>query len=194
MKGFGRREEPVEMCGGTTSSYDKKAPKRIKSGEMIFFSATSALGYGDAAPDGREPIAYVSAFAAPAAEGTFLYLSTGDSFRRRDGKSETWALVREDVFSSLVALVREHDLAKNNGYHSTTHGLPENFGGDVDIRYASGERISFSNNQTPVLSLRCGEAIADLFGKAMSGERIALSGNGFDATIPAGGIRIFELK
>ena len=27
-----------------------------------------------------------------------------------------------------------------------------------------------------------------------SGERIALSGNGFDATIPAGGIRIFELK
>ena len=52
----------------------------------------------------------------------------------------------------------------------------------VDESCASKVRVDFSR----VKATSCTEL--------QSGESVALSGNGFDATIPAGGIRIFELK
>lgn len=51
------------------------------------------------------------------------------------------------------------------------YGLPENFGGSVSIEYASGEKISFSNNQQPILSPNTGLCIKELFSEAMKGEK-----------------------
>ncbi len=164
-------------CGGTDATQRRNAPTTIESTEMILFSATSALGGGVSLdPAGQEAglLGYVSAFAAPVAGGTFLFLSTSGGFRNRDEKSSGWALVKEDIFPSLVKLVNETDLAKQNGRHSMTHGLPEDFGGSVDIRYASGERIDFSNNQTPVFLPEVGAKIAALFTDAMKGVPVPL--------------------
>ena len=174
MLGFKKKKSVVVLkrtrkgeCGGTDATLDKSAPKTIVSEEMTLFDVTSAL-HGDGA------LGYVSAFAAPAGEGTFLFLETGESFQRRAEKSASWALVKADVFPALARLARECELAKQNGYHSKTHGLPENFGGSVRIEYKSGERISYSDNQTPILTLEEGEKIASLFREAMAGEKVAL--------------------
>ena len=174
-----KRTEPG-MCGGTDATQDTRAPKEIVSDEMIFFDVTSALGGMAAAPGTTQnfdpSLGYVSAFAAPAAEGTFLFLSTfrGFGFGTLGERRSEWAYVKEDIFPKLVALARECDLARGNGYHSETHGLPQNFGGRIDIRYASGERISTSNNQSPVLSPVAATRIADVFGETMKGERVLI--------------------
>lgn len=170
-----QKTEPM-MCGGTDAYQDTRAPKEIQSDDMILFDATSAFG-GMISLDNEEPagppLGYLSAFAVLAKEGTFLYLDTAED-ERFGNHTCTWALVKESPFPKLTALVREHDLARGNGYHSETHGLPQNFGGNVRIRYASGEEISFSNNQCPILSLKTGRAIAALFTEAMGGQRVAL--------------------
>ncbi len=167
-----RRPEP-QACGGTTATQDTRAPKTILSEEMTFFTAFSALPYSRYEGIGRPPLHFVAAYAAPASDGTLLYLETYDSMNRR-GRGSAWAYVKDDPFPALEQLTREEDLAKNNGFHSKTHGLPENFGGEILIRYASGEKISVSDNQTPILSRRAGERIAAFFAEAMRGERVPL--------------------
>ena len=169
-----KRTRPGE-CGGTDSYQDTKAPTSIESKEMVLFEAASALRCD--VPSGRggeEAMDFVSAFAAPSGPGTFLFLETGCRRRRDDGPKFSWALIKDDLFPELTDLVSSLGLAKRNGFHSTTHGLPKNFGGSVSIKYASGEKISFSNNQSPILSFDAGKRIADLFREAMSRERIPL--------------------
>ena len=126
------------MCGGTDAYIIADAPTEIKSEEMILFDVTSALPRG--VSDNKEPLGYVSAFAVPSKDGTFLFLETGESFSYYDEKKSAWAFVKEDVFPSLVRLVKECDMAKDNGHHSKTHGLPENFGGSITIKYKSEEK------------------------------------------------------
>ncbi len=172
-----KKTEPG-MCGGTDATQDTNAPKVINSKDMILFDVTSALSRGymksDEETNRLDPLGFVSAFAAPCANGTFMFIEKGRSFHRREEKTRSWAFVKDNVLPELVELVRECDIAKNNGFHSQTHGLPENFGGSVNIRYASGERISFSNNQTPILSFETGMRIVKLFDEAMKGEKIQL--------------------
>ena len=161
-----------EVCGGTVSSVDESAPKIIKSKDMILFNVSSALGSFTKQDRGEERLRFVSAFAAPAGEGTFLFLETGYSGSESNDLSVS--LVKENVFPSLSALVTEYGLSRDNGCHFTTHGLPENFGGSIDIRYRSGERISVSDNQSPVLSCEAAEKTAELFKTALKGEKVAL--------------------
>lgn len=160
-----------QTCGGTTTTLDTKAPKEISSTDMILFQVSSALPYR---ANEQPELGFVSAYAARSCGGTFLFLEKGDIPRRRAEKETCFALVKENIMPALCELVRECDLAKNNGFHSKTHGLPENFGGDIDIRYESGERISVSNNQSPIISYQTGVKIAELFTSALSGEKIPL--------------------
>ena len=168
------------MCGGTDATLDTAAPDKIESREMTLFDATSALGGGvcispePQTDDHAMDLDYISAFAVPAKRGTFLFLETFEGNRRYTPGKRAWALVKEDIFPALVDLVNECGLAKGNGHHSTTYGLPENFGGSVRILYASGEKISFSNNQSPIIAPPVAKKIAKLFCGAMAGERVAL--------------------
>ncbi len=165
---------PQNMCGGTNRNVDNNAPTKIESKEMVFFNVTCSfqslvIPNDDAHKDAFK---YVSAFAAPAEKGTFVYLNT-----RKDRFSESvrsWSLIKDDVFPELVSLVDEHDLVKGNGRHYFTNGLPENFGGEVQIEYASGEKISYSNNQTPMISFDAGQAIARFFLEALQREKAAI--------------------
>lgn len=159
------RETEPDVTGGTDTTLDPSMPSEIVSTQMTLFDVTSVL------PDGADGIGFVSAFAAPAGKGSFLFLETGDD---RGERSQTWALVPEDVFPALSALTAACDLAANNGYHSETHGLPENFGGIIRILYASGEMIYVSDNQSPVLTAEAGEQIAAFFAGRMGGERVPL--------------------
>lgn len=165
------KKTPPNVCGGTDAYVEKNAPKEITSEEMTLFDVTSA--FRTLVIDDSNRLDYVSAFAAPCGGGTFVFLETRES-RSYDEPECEWALLKEDIMPELTALVREHALAKDNGWHSQTHGLPENFGGSVNVRYASGERISISDNQSPVLRYEAGAAIARTFRSALKGERAAL--------------------
>ena len=163
------------MCGGTDATLDRNAPKKVESDDILSFEAFSALNtYGVPAENEEDPLGYVYAFAAPCGGGTFLSLGISGGFRRREGKDFSVALINKNVLPDLASLIRECDLAKNNGFHSKTHGLPENFGGSVRVIYATGEKISFSNNQSPIISYETGVIIKDFFKKAMSLEKIVL--------------------
>lgn len=165
------RQSKPPACGGTDATLDTNAPKEISSGDMTLFQAESALPYR---VNESSKLGFVSAYAARTCGGTFLFLEKSDIPRRHAEKESSWALVKENIMPKLCGLVRECNLARNNGFHSKTHGLPENFGGQIDIRYGSGERISISNNQSPVLSYDEGVKIAELFTDAMSGEKTEL--------------------
>jgi len=169
------RKTAPGTCGGTDAYLDKKAPNTIVSEDMISFDVTSALGYSqEQFPEPYGKMGYVSAFAEPAGEGTFVFLSKGDVPRRLAEKTKSWAVIKKNVFPELDRIVRENDIAKNNGFHSTTHGLPENFGGGIYIEYASGEKISISDNQSPVLSVKTAVEIARFFDEALKSERVEL--------------------
>lgn len=174
-----KQTEPM-MCGGTDAYQDTRAPKEIVSQDMILFDVTCSLvGIVEPEENGQERIDFLAAFAVPVKDGTLLVLEID----RGGDRASSWALVKENVFPKLTALTREHELAKQNGFHSETHGLPQNFGGRVLIRYASGEVISFSNNQSPILSPKTARAIAAVFTGAMNGERVALPDAGSIAAI-----------
>lgn len=172
--------EPM-MCGGTDAYQNTRAPKTIESQDMVRFDVACSLTTL-VEPEGAtgERIDYLAAFAVPVKLGTLVSLEIAG---RGEAPAASWALLKEPIFPALTALVREHDLAKDNGFHSQTHGLPQNFGGHVNIRYASGETISFSNNQTPILSPNTVRAIAAVFRTAMSGERVELPDAGSIAAI-----------
>ena len=165
------KKTPPNVCGGTDAYVEKNAPKEMTSEEMTLFDVTSA--FRTLVIDDSDRLDYVSAFAAPVKDGAFVFLETRENSDYDEPHCE-WALLKEDIMPKLTALVREHGLAKNNGWHSQTHGLPENFGGSVNVRYASGERISISDNQSPVIAYGAGVAIAQTFRAALKGERAAL--------------------
>lgn len=167
---------PLE-CGGTTTTQDKKAPKEIVSDDMILFDVTSELGYKTDSWNykyGNEPIGYISAFAAKTDSGTFVYLNSGSGYFKYAEPKQDLALIKKDIFPELVSLVKEYDLAKTNGYHSKTHGLPQNFGGSVYILYSSDEKISFSDNQAPIIPCNLGFKLYELFENALKSEKVDL--------------------
>ncbi|MBP5617870.1 MAG: hypothetical protein J6X61_01805, partial [Clostridia bacterium] len=172
------KQTAPNTCGGTDATLDRAAPKEIASDALIWFDGDCVLPYKDVArrDDGSCPafLGYVHAFAAAAGEDTFLLLETGDSFHGREERKTDWALIRGNKMPDLARLIRDLDLARQNGYHSQTHGLPENFGGAVRASYATGETISFADNQGPILSREQGEALADWFTSTMAGERVPL--------------------
>ena len=159
-------------CGGTYATQRKNAPTEIESEDMTMFMADTSFSTMVVEIEaGEERIDSISAYAAPAQGGTFLYLCKGV---RYESRLASVALVKADIMPELVKLVNEQKMAQGNGYHSNTAGLPENFGGSVDIRYASGEQISYSNNQTPIFGYDTGMMIAQVFESAMQGERVPL--------------------
>ncbi len=155
--------------GGTDATQDLNAPKEILSNDMIVFKVSSAVREISAGQ-----IGYISAFALKTLAGSFVFYEKSASFRRSAERQTSFALIKEDVFPSLVKVVNEYGLAKNNGFHSKTHGLPENFGGDIFVFYSSGEKISASNNQSPVISRSAAIAAADLFSEALNAEKCAV--------------------
>lgn len=166
------------MCGGTSRSYDENAPKEIKSEDMTLFKVETAMapmgvmiGSAGAAPVNTAWFRFLSVYAARCESGVFVLLY---AHNRNDRREYNWSIIKEDIFPELVSAVKNYDLAKSNGSHSFTYGLPENFGGEVKIKYASGEEINFANNQSPVISVDFAVWLYDFFSEALKKESVAL--------------------
>lgn len=64
---------------------------------------------------------------------------------------------------ALQKLVDEYHFARYNGTYYSISGLPDFFGTELQIDYASGESVSFSNNQNRLISIDALEALTELF-------------------------------
>lgn len=136
-----------QMCGGSSTNISNDAPKTILSDKMYLFKVSSDMSVIAINNDQKCWFRYLSAFAVKIGEGAFVLLQISDYDTQNELVS---AYTDYDVFPELVELVRKFDLARNNGYHHFVNGLPRNFGGNIDIRYESGEEISIGDNQSPV--------------------------------------------
>ena len=63
----------------------------------------------------------------------------------------------------LQAILTEYDLAEYNGLNIYVNGLPNQYGADLSVTYASKEQLTASNNQDNFLSIDAMRALKDLF-------------------------------
>ena len=142
-----------EIDGGIRRSVDENAPKVIGSTEIASFyckfSTTDRLR-------GDSPIA-----------GHIITLRAEEKTGSYDlrGYPETSGSFSPDAefFRQLQKIVSIYDFAQYNGQHYTVSGLPPDYGMTLDIRYASGETIRSSDNQSCFLPLEAMEAMVALF-------------------------------
>ena len=67
--------------------------------------------------------------------------------------------------AKLQEIVSKYDLAKHNGYTHHVSGLPDMYGEQIDIKYASGESIYAHDNQDGFLPMEAMEELIELFNK-----------------------------
>jgi len=152
-----RRNAQAEEDGGTRNYVDTNAPKVIESGEITYFDCVfSALTLCDWESPIRGNIAELYAHGS---EGTFC-------LRDREKTNRKGSFVPDEAFfRELQQIVSRYDFARYNGQHYRVSGLPPDFGIRLEIRYASGESVCFSDNQNPILSQEAMEELAALFQK-----------------------------
>ena len=171
-----------QMCGGLSENIDANAPKEIKSEDMTLFKIETAMQMIGVmiSPSGEiitpKPIKhnwinFISLYAAKTDGGAFMVVQATDGRDRHEFKS---GIVSADIFPTLVKLVNENNLAKNNGRHSFSYGLPQNFGGEIQIDYSSGESISISDNRSPMISKDLGSEFYELFTSTISESSVPL--------------------
>ena len=129
--------EPIE--GGTvTDKTDPDAPRVIESKDITEYHAHFML-YGEWAPG--LPDAFFTFDVAPDENGVLVAseLATGVS-----------APADEELLAALQTVIDEQELASNNGRYRVTAGLPPEFSPcTVNVEYASGENLSFTENNEP---------------------------------------------
>lgn len=148
-----KKEEPV--CGGTTDSTDPNAPKTVASDEITDFLCEVSL----LSVDLREnPVLLMPKYG-------FSARKEGDGVqctRRMVDQEETFT-PSDSFLAELQEIISRYDLAQFNGVSRKTHGLPDNFGAELRVTYASGESIYAYNNQNMFLPLSAVEELARLF-------------------------------
>lgn len=75
------------------------------------------------------------------------------------------AVFEADVsfMSKLQEIVSKYNLAQHNGYSHRVSGLPDMYGECIDIKYASGESIYASDNQSGFLKAEAAMELINLF-------------------------------
>lgn len=144
--------------GGVRESVDTHAPKVIASTEVVFFSCRASML--NRTEEDTSLAGNIYELQADKTGGSYHVWVPGESRVRESFVPDA------DFFIRLQRIVAEHDLAQYNGQFYSVSGLPPEFGADLEIRYASGESISASNNQSCFLSLQAVEALDALFREA----------------------------
>lgn len=147
------QEPPVD--GGVRHQVDTGAPKVIRSAEITEFSckfSTTDRLLED----------------TPIAGGIFtLYADAEEGCLRVRGRQEIAGehtfCPDEAFFRQLQQIVAGYDMAQYNGQFYTVSGLPPDLGMKLQIRYASGETISASDNQSTFLPLEAMQELVALF-------------------------------
>lgn len=77
----------------------------------------------------------------------------------------------EAFMAALQGWVTTHQIAKYNGYFAHVSGLPDMYGAQLEIRYASDETIRASDNQDSFLPLKAMEDLETIFLKNLNDKK-----------------------
>lgn len=160
----GVRFSKSSAAGGRVTK-GSNSPKKIVSDRMVHFEVECKFTN----QSNDKKYTYIYGYASMVEEGALIglaYRKEGESFSVPISFSKL-ELVSKDIFAELNQSVLRHDFASNNGYAHFQYGSPENYGGEVNIRYASGEEIRFSDNQNSVISMEAGFEIVEILRKYM---------------------------
>lgn len=145
----------IEEDGYTTTQTDDSAPKTIESTEIVsFWCCFSTLAYDE--PGDLDNSVYELNATLKDGIVTCRYSSSSDG---TDISFDADA----SLMQKLQEIVAEYDLAQLNGIYSETKGLPDMYGTDLTVDYASGECISAYSNDENLLSLDAMNALKTLF-------------------------------
>ena len=161
MAACGAKEEPVEEDGGVKNQTVSEAPKTIESTEITKFDCT----FSTLAMEETELDNCTYTLQAELQSGT---VTGGYSRHDRDGESENYTFTADASFMELLqGVVADHALAAHNGWFSEVSGLPDMYGADLTVVYASGEKITAYDNQDNFLSPAAMKDLVKLFSLAV---------------------------
>ena len=141
------------------------APKTMESTEITAFDCTfSTLDMDEGDLSG-----HVYTLQASLQAGT---VNGGITVRDQDGNNENNVFTADAVFmQQLQSIVKDHALASHNGLRHQVSGLPDTYGAELCVTYASGEEISAGDNQDNFLSPAAMRALVELFSGAVVPEQ-----------------------
>ena len=191
----GKDRKPGHICGGTTDLTDKSAPKSIVSKEIEQFSASFFLAERCNAEKEHK-----FSFHIGEAEDGELTVS-----EKRSGKSLP---ADEKLLQKMQDIIDRHRLVLKNGEYIVTAGLPPEYQPcSLKVTYASGETLTFTENNDPysLWALDIYTAIAEYFSEngdeslfperlCSKLERLDLTFTRNGETITFGGVNVGEGK
>ena len=154
------QDSEIEEDVGTTNRTNPNAPKVIESTEITSFSCTfSALALAEELELGNCEYILEAELEDKTVTGKYRKYT-------RYGENEEKIFKTDASFmSELQEIVAKYNLANHNGLSVTVHGLPDMYGAELHIIYASGETIYASDNQSCFLSLEAMDDLVKLFSK-----------------------------
>ncbi|MBR2951128.1 MAG: hypothetical protein IKC46_14930 [Lachnospiraceae bacterium] len=155
------KTEDAEEDGYRRDNTDYEASKTITSDEMVSFECFFSTVPFEETDTGLECGSYrfSAVLSKDQVTGKYRMLSRyGDEIQEE-------FLADAAFMQHLQTIVKEYSLAENNGHYVEVKGLPDMYGAELDVVYASGETISAYDNEDGFLSLAAMEAIEELFRK-----------------------------
>lgn len=149
----------VEEDGYQTDHTDPNALKVIESTEIAEFNCYfSALAFEEMDTELEYDSYHLSAVLKDGVVSGSCRASTryGEEVEERFEADVSF-------MEELQEIVAKHNFARNNGHYVEVKGLPDNYGADLTVVYASGESISAHDNQDGFLTVAAMEALEELF-------------------------------
>ena len=153
------------VCGGIHRTQENMSQKTIHSTQVISFECEFSLvsfGFNKDEKDKEWNGVFELSAELVGSRAHCHYVHS----KRRDGTIDKTFDADCALLDELEKVIREEDLARFNGYSSHTSGLPDMYGANLTVYYASGEHIYTSNNQDvdlPLSALRAFKAIFEKY-------------------------------
>ena len=146
--------------GVVTRNSGEDSPKVIESTDIISFNCELSF-IATVFDEENELEGKVYKMSAALEDGT---VKAKIDWHDRSGNGDKAEFEADVSFmSKLQEIVSKYDLAKHNGYTLHVSGLPDMYGEQIDIKYASGESIYAYDNQDCFISLDAINELVELF-------------------------------
>jgi len=166
LSAFGcKKDEPVED-GGHSSYSDPDAPKEIKSGEITGLQLEFKSDYYEQLESGTYRMS-VKKESGGKLSGTYYFAPFGGYFAENTFTFEPDAAFMKE----LDAVIKESGIIAYNGKYEKTYGIPDEFGYDITINYASGETVSSADNVNNQIPEESCVKLRDMFFAASGAEK-----------------------
>ena len=155
------RRTTDDMDGGVkTYNSGEDSPKVIESTDIISFNCELS-SIATVFDEENQLEGKVYKISAALVDGT---VKAKIDWHDRSGNGDKAEFEADVSFmSKLQEIVSKYDLAKHNGYSHRVSGLPNMYGERIDIKYASGESIYASDNQSGFLKAEAAIELIILF-------------------------------